>query len=204
MPVLKSSAELNKPFLNEEKQLEGVENARKFDPADAQNDRFRAQLLVNKALSVRESTSFQAAAATAVQAISDWADREPNSFLTGQFAGDRILDLAGHAQRLEMNSADLLNQATKFYESAVNNRPTSVQLRVQLAYGKLKTGDKTAAQQGVDKAQQLSESTPHQDQKLASQLVWIPGAPVEWSAAAERPYCQAELVAAWIRTQLDR
>jgi O-Antigen ligase len=204
MPVLKSSAELNKPFWNEEQQLEGVENARRFDPADSQYDRFRTQLLVNKAMGERESSSFQSASATAVQAINDWAEREPNSFLTGQFAGDRVLDLVGYAERFEMNSADLLNQATKFYESAVINRPTSVQLRVQLAYCKLKTGDKTAAGRELDKAEQLSENTPHQDQKLDSQLVWIPGAPVEWSAAAERPYCQAELVTAWIRTQLDR
>jgi hypothetical protein len=204
-PVLKSSSTANKAFRVPSQQLELIEQALQLDPLNSQWDRFRAQILVDKALIARDTSSFEAAARTAVQALDAWAVREPNSFLTGQLAGDRILQLVEIANRLGVDSLNLRNRAAEYYAQAVKNRPTSVQLRAQLAYSRFILDETSAAENEIAEATKLSDNTPHEDQKLEAQLLWIPGAPAELSPqSATQPYCRAELVVAWIRSQLNR
>jgi hypothetical protein len=200
-PVLRSSSAANQAAREPNRRFEHIDAARRADPYNSQWDRFLAQLLVDKALEARDASSFESAAKTALQAIDDCAFREPNSFLTGQFAGDRLLQLVEMADQLGSDSVALRRRAVSFYESAVRNRPTSAQLRVQLAYSHFLVGDKAATSTQIAEAEKISENTPHQDQKLNAQLIWIPGAPAELSC--QNAKCRAELVVAWIRSQMN-
>lgn len=202
MPVLQSTAITGQSFSSRDQQLLAVEKAIKLDPLNSELDRYRAKLLIDAALSYSTAIEFESACDAAVEAINAWTLREPNSFLTWQFAGDRLLELTAMSERLgSARRLQYLEQASEFYAQAVLARPHSSQLRIQSAYCLSLLGKTTEAAAELDRAITLSNDTPHADQKIEAVLIWTPNAPAELTSQIDSaPYCRAELVTNWIRS----
>lgn len=202
LPIVNSQAEAARASADIEEQLASVERARSSDPSNSEWDRFWAKLLVDKALATSSATQFERDAAAAVDSLASWVAREPMSFLTWQFAGDCCLELAGAAQKKSLATERLIEQAANYYDRAVQTRPNSAKLRIQLAYCLVLHQEIQRALPELEKAERISLNTPHVDQKIESELIWIPIHPVELSPQnSAKPYCRAELVVDWIRSQ---
>lgn len=202
MPVLQSTAITGQSFSSRDQQLQAVEKARKQDPLNSELDRYRAKLLIDGALSSSTAIEFESACDAAVDATNTWTLREPNSFLTWQYAGDRLLELTAMSERLgSARRLQYLEQAAEFYAKAVQARPHSAQLRVQTAYCLSLLEKTTEAASELDRAISLSNDTPHAEQKIESVLIWTPNAPAELTSQIDSaPYSRAELVINWIRS----
>lgn len=201
-PVLSSQAEVARTFSSFGQQLEAIERAGRLDPLNAEWDRYRAKLLVEQAVRPSERDRFQANAERALVALENWTAREPMSFLTWQFAGDRCLELASFETKNDASRIKILELAAQYYDQAVQARPNSVQLHLQLAYSLALLGKFDRSAQELEKAQILSDLSPHVDQKTPAQLLWTPTGPTELSPPnGVRPYSKAELVVDWIRKQ---
>lgn len=202
MPVLQSNAITGQSFISRDQQLEAVEKARKLDPLNAELDRYRAKLLIDAALSTSTAIEFDSACDSAIDATNAWTLREPKSFLTWQFAGDRMLELTAMSERLgSARRLQYLELASEFYAKAVQARPHSAQLRIQSAYCLELLGKTTEANVELDRAISLSNDTPHADQKIEVVLIWTPNAPVGLTSQIDSaPYSRAELVMNWIRS----
>ncbi len=201
-PVLASQTEAAQTFTSPRQQLEAIERAGLLDPQNAEWDRYRAKLLVDIAVGPGDGERFRAAADQAVAAIESWTAREPMSFLTWQFAGDRCLELAAASERKKIEGQTFLELAEQFYSRAVERRPNSVQLHLQFAYCLALRGKRELSWAELDRAEALSNASPHVDQRIQSQLLWVPTGPADLSPQnSDKPYCKAELVVDWIRNQ---
>ncbi len=202
MPVLQSTAITNQSFSSRDQQLQAIEKARTLDPLNSELDRYRAKLLIDTALQSSTAIEFDSACDPAVEATKAWTLREPMSFLTWQFAGDRLLELTAMSERLgSARGLRFLEQASEFYTKAVQARPHSAQLRIQSAYCLSLLGKTAEANVELDRAVSLSKDTPHADQKIEAVLIWTPNAPAALTSQIDSaPYSRAELVLDWIRS----
>lgn len=202
-PVLSSQAIIARSSLSIDQQLRLIQQAQAADPLNAELDRFRAKTIVDMSAQVVTSAEFLAIQEDAIQALNQWTGREPISFLTWQFAGDRFMDLAATAEKFSAPTQALLELARQHYERATQQRPNSAALRVQLAYCQTLLGMPKDAQQQLEEATKLSENTPHTDQKISAALVWAPVLPKDFTLqSSNQHYYSAELVVDWIRKQL--
>lgn len=203
-PVLKSGAEVHGTFPSSASQREAAERAAQLDPWDAGWNRYQIELLVRAAAEANSASDFERWRVQIEQSIQSWTKRESISFLTWQRAGEHYLELAAEANQWGLADQPLLQSAAKCYENAIQAYPTSVQLRIQLAYSKLRLNDLEAADRQLGIAERLDQGTPHLDRKISSQLIWIPEPTSGWSEATNREqyWRPAEPAVAWIRSQL--
>jgi|LakMenE18May11ns_1017448.scaffolds.fasta_scaffold9953956_2 O-antigen ligase len=203
-PVLRSSAEVHGVFSNPASQRDAARRAAQIDPWDAGWNRYQIELSVQAAVVARNAADFERWQEQINQSIQRWTERESVSFLTWQRAGEHYLELAAKANDWGLAVQPLLHSAGKCYENATYAYPTSVQLRIQLAYCLLRLGDLKAARHQIGIAEQLDQGTLHIDRKIGSQLIWMPEPPNGWSAATNREqyWRPAEPAVAWIRSQL--
>jgi hypothetical protein len=202
-PVLLSSAAVMRQNSGLASQLEAVEAARRLDPLEAQWDRFRIELLGQQVAQSTNPERVMVLSEQVLESLQEWTKREPISFLTWQFAGERCLNLAAAASRHGQPDQRYLREADRFFREAVRAFPTSIQLRIQSALSSALVNDWEFARDQVEVALKLDRITPHMDRKMASQMVWVPQ-DLEGIPQIDRmdaSWSRAELVVNWIRSK---
>lgn len=175
-----------------------------MDPLDANWDRLLAGTLVRQVQQSVDAERVERLSAEAMGALEHWTLREPISFLTWRYAGERAMDLAAAADKFDLPSNEYLQKSLYFFTNAVESFPSDIQLRLQLAVSCVLVGDLPTAEKQLSVAQDLDRSTPHLDRKLQSQMVWFPSLSGGLSSAerVDGSWSRAELVVNWLRSRL--
>ncbi len=150
----------------------------------------------------------------AMEVLDEWLAQDSHGYPNWRLACHIAMDLAARAAELKLpEPEERFTQAAREYaESAIRAYPTSVELRVQLSAIAAWTGDLAVAVTELDRAIQLSETTPHQDKKLGRHRTTLPGdqqirfpfpaLPADvW--IGEQPTVNAEPLIEWIRSKLS-
>ncbi|GIW99871.1 MAG: ligase [Pirellulaceae bacterium] len=158
-----------------------LEAAQRADPWEAEVVARQAMLAVHVALQV-SSSRFEAAADHAVAQLDRWTQWEDAAYGTWQAAGEHSFRLAARAQMLRLTTDRWLEHTQRYYRAAIRRYPTNVRLHAQLAVVAAVRGDWPLFERHAEEARRLSDLTPHDDRKLATQLLWFPMAsPATWS-----------------------
>ncbi len=96
--------------------------------------------------------------------------RAPRSSADRIAAGDRHIEASQYLQRPEDRRKASLDRAIDYYRQAVARYPTHAAGLARLALALDTSGDRAAAGREAEKALQLHENTPHEDQKLPQEL----------------------------------
>jgi O-antigen ligase len=203
-PVLLSSVAGMQPTSNLSEQLRAVETARRLDPLDAQWDRYRIDVMVRQLEQTVDPGRIERLAEEIAVGLEEWTIREPVSFLTWKYAGQRTLDLASAVRRANKPHRVYIERAKNYFEQSVNAFPSNIQLRIQLAATWMLLDDLNEAQKQLEMALELDRITPHADRQLKNQFVWLPFHDEGFSAIkhAGSSWSRAELVVNWIRSRL--
>jgi tetratricopeptide (TPR) repeat protein len=98
--------------------------------------------------------------------------RNPANYRNYRFLGDRLF-MGGVAA----GRADLLERAIERYGQAIERYPNSSSLRAQFAMALAAAGRRAEAETALAEAERLDALNPHEDQRLARQLVVDPSSP---------------------------
>ena len=181
-------------------QLALFEAAAAADRLDTEPLRWQAQLLSSQAM-LASSDRFPLLADEVLGALDAWLARDSTKYANWEMAGKHALELAEHARKSGLPPQKWVAAAIGYYSNSVARYPSSIGLNAQLAVVLAVADRWPEAQQRWRLAEQLDQATPHADQKLASQQLWLPILPE--AAAAEfveqQPRIMAEPMLAWLR-----
>lgn len=181
-------------------QLALVEAAAEADWLDTEPLRWRAQILGGQAMTAH-SDQFAVLADQSLSALDAWLAGDSTKYSNWEMAGEHALDLAEQARKLGLSPQKWLEASIGYYSHSVARYPSSVGLNAQLA-AVLALADRwPEAQQQWQLAERLDLATPHADQKLASQQLWLPMLPEGASAelVQQQPRIMAEPMLDWLR-----
>lgn len=200
LPTMQSQAAFSQTSFSIRQQIESIDRARKADPLNSEWDRLRAKLLTDLAIQEADRSTFEHSADQALVAIDGWAGREPQSFLTWQFAGERALELAGMSDRLGLSTQRFLEKALDYFDASARMRPASAHVKLQLAACLAIVGRSDDSKLAALEAEKLSATTPHADQKISAHRIFVPIVSEALQSDSNRgPYYSAEQVLEWIR-----
>ncbi len=181
-------------------QLALFEAAAAADRLDTEPLRWQAQLLSSQAM-LAPSDRFPFLADEVLGALDAWLARDSTKYANWEMAGKHALELAEHARKSGLPPQKWVAAAIGYYSNSVARYPSSIGLNAQLA-AVLAVADRwPEARQRWRLAEQLDQATPHADQKLASQQLWLPILPEAAAAefAEQQPRIMAEPMLAWLR-----
>ena len=189
------------------------EQAVELDPLDDTLKSRLAQIYAGQA-SVGGRGEFPRLSKRAMEVLKEWLTQDSHGYPNWRLACHLAMDLSARAADLRLPELEerFTQAAREYAESAINAYPTSVELRVQLSAIAAWTGDLAVAETELERAIQLSETTPHQDKKLGRHRTTLPGdqqirfpfpaLPADaW--IGEQPTVNAEPLIEWIRSKLN-
>lgn len=166
------AAMLGQPFA---RQLALVQDAAAADPLNSEPLRILAQLQFQRVLASGSQLSERMADEAEADQI-NWLESNPTSYLNWREAGNRALELAAVDSSLveKTKRQTRLEQAVGYYKRAIELFPSSVALHAQLAVTLAALGNDDQISREVAEVLRLDNLIPHEDKKLAAQLVWLP------------------------------
>ena len=189
------------------------ERAVEADPLDDTLKSRLAQIYVGQAAAGGKG-EFPRLSKRAMEVLEEWLAQDSHGYPNWRLACQLAMDLSVRATDLKLPELEerFTQAAREYAESAISAYPTSVELRVQLSAIAAWTGDLAVAESELDRAIQLSETTPHQDKKLGRHRTTLPGdqqirfpfpaLPADaWIAG--QPTVNAEPLIEWIRSRLN-
>ena len=181
-------------------QLALIQAATEADWLDTEPLRWRTQILSGQAMRAG-SDRFAPLADELLSSLDAWLARDSTKYSNWEMAGKHALELAEQARKLGLAPQKWLEAAIGYYSHGVARYPSSVGLNAQLATVLAIAGRWPEAQRQWQLAEQLDEATPHADQKLASQQLWLPMLPEGAAAefAEQQPRIMAEPMLDWLR-----
>ncbi|MCA9131700.1 MAG: O-antigen ligase family protein [Planctomycetales bacterium] len=182
------------------RQLRLADAAAEADPLDAEAVGWAARQLTAQA-TVAPASGFEPLAREAAMRLEQWLQADSAKAFNWQVAGREALQLAAAARRHGIAEGEWLDLASSYYRQAVKRYPSSAALHAQLAATLDLAGQGPEAHRELQRAEELSQATPHADKQLGTQLLWLPLLPpaAEEELGGAKPWIPAELWAAWRR-----
>ncbi|MFN3193615.1 MAG: O-antigen ligase family protein [Aureliella sp.] len=216
MPVTQAWAKQQSAAFSEStvEQEQLAEAARDADTMDADLQGGVAQLAVRKALQ-SDRRLFPTRAAEAMVELEGWLQLEKTSFAAWRDAGNQVFSLLARASRDDADQSSYGQVVEQYYAKAVQQYPTSAELRVQWAAILAVLGDGERCEKEIQVALRLSENSPHEDKRLGrhrtqgdgDQLVWFPVVPTDRTDLGDScpvpNMVYAEPLIEWMRKQTE-
>ena len=184
-----------------EERLQLFDLAVAADPLDTERALHRVQLLAAKATETPDSNGFSVVASQVMDELKRLSSPNVISFVIPKLAGEISMQLAANAARRGLSNQEYLVAAGGFYSLAVERYPSSVEMLVQHAAASALVEDWRTTKKSLEKAQQISDQTPHLDKKLAAQMILLPLKPVGFESQSD--YVPAEPLADWLRREIE-
>jgi len=165
-PVLESQAALQSARANPMRADALLQKATEADPLAAEPWR----QLAERELNLWRVTGSEEALDRVNRYTKELLKRAPRSSADRIAAGDRHIEASQCLQRPDDRRQASLDRAIDYYRQAVARYPTHAAGRARLALALDASGDRVAAGREAEKALQLHENTPHEDQKLPKEL----------------------------------
>ncbi len=182
-----------------DEQLRLMEAAVAADPLDAEREVQFIQLIAARTNAIQDASMFSEAVRGLLQRLADFAPTDGVGYLRPKLAGQIAFDLGARAAELGMPNGELLAASGGFYNTAIERYPSSVELLIQRAVVAAIAGDWPTTSAELQKAEEISDRTPHADKQIGSQLIWMPLVPEGYPS--QTGYVPAEPLFTWLRTQ---